>query len=153
MSKHEIIFQKKEFEFGLKDKGITPNWFLKQIYEVFDFDFDPCPRNWDKSFNGLTCEWGKRNYCNPPYSQKVKWIRKAIEEQKKGKLTVMFLPVDTSTKYYHELLIPNALIHHIKGRIKSDKGSPPFFATMLCIFIPNFTFSLENSITDCLECE
>ena len=134
------LFNKDVFERSKVDKAFTPDWFLTQLTDIFDFDFDPCPRNWDKSFDGLTCEWGKRNYCNPPYSEKIKWIKKAIEEQQKGRLTVMFLPVDTSTKYYHELLKPNSLIHHIKGRVKSDKGNPPFFATMLCIFMPQITF-------------
>lgn len=118
------------------DKGITPRWFMKKLQDEFNFNFDPCPENWDKSFDGLTCEWKERNYCNPPYSQKPQWIKKAIEEQKKGRFTVMFLPVDTSTKWYHELIVPNAEVRFIKGRVKSDRGVPPVYASMLAIFNP-----------------
>ena len=54
-------------------------------------------------FDGLTCEWGQRNYVNPPFGSIVHqgkkkgptaWMRKAIEEQRKGKLSVVVYPVD-----------------------------------------------------------
>jgi hypothetical protein len=63
----------------------------------------------DMSWDGLKVEWGERNFVNPPYSRKLKeaFILKAIEESKKGKLCVMLLPVSTSTKIFHEHILPN----------------------------------------------
>lgn len=64
---------------------------------------------------------GERNYINPPYSRLLKesFVRKAIEESKKGKLCVMLLPVSTSTKLFHEHILPNKKdIRFLKGRIK-----------------------------------
>ena len=79
---------------------------------------DPCPIN--PKFDGLSIEWGKVNFINPPYNRKDKeaFIRKAFKESKKGKLCVMLLPVSTSTKIFHEIIYPNAEIRFIKGRIK-----------------------------------
>ena len=63
--------------------------------------FNPCPLPAD--FDGLTCEWGKSNYVNPPFGSiwhkgkkkgPTAWVRRAIEEQAKGKGTVLVYPVD-----------------------------------------------------------
>lgn len=44
---------------------------------------------------------------------------KAIEESKKGKLVIMLLPVSTSTKIFHEHILPNQKeIIFLKGRVK-----------------------------------
>jgi len=62
-----------------------------------------------------------QNFINPPYSRKLKdeFVKKAIEESKKGKLCVMLLPVSTSTVLFHEHILPNSKeIRFIKKRIK-----------------------------------
>ena len=103
------------------DNWATPLYFYEKLNEEFGFDFDPCPYNTGKlNFDGLKIEWGKSNFVNPPYSQKLKeqFVLKAIEESKKGKQCVLLLPVSTSTKLFHELIQPNAKeIRFIKGRI------------------------------------
>jgi len=73
---------------------------------------------------------------NPPYSDKVPWIKKAIIESRKGKTVVMLLPVDTSTKWFHDLILPHASeIRFIKGRLKfSPYNSPAKYASMIVIF-------------------
>ena len=101
------------------DNWATPEDLYNKLNDEFDFDFDPCPLF--AKFDGLQEEWGKRNYINPPYSRKLKeaFILKAIEESKKGKLCVMLLPVSTSTKIFHEHILPNKKeIRFIKGRLK-----------------------------------
>jgi site-specific DNA-methyltransferase (adenine-specific) len=104
------------------DNWATPPYFYDKLNEEFDFDFDPCPYNTGElEFDGLTIDWGKRNFINPPYSQKLKedFVKKAIYEAKKGKLCVLLLPVSTSTKLFHSLILPNAKeIRFIEKRIK-----------------------------------
>ncbi len=105
-----------------KDDWATPDEFYNKLNEEFNFDFDPCPFQHDLTlWNGLEIEWRSRNYINPPYSRelKEKFINKAVEESKKGKLCVMLLPVSTSTKIFHEVVLPNKKdIRFIKGRLK-----------------------------------
>jgi hypothetical protein len=126
-----IVFAK-----GLTDKGTTPKWFMKKLKEYFNFDFDPCPYQWDKSFDGLKIDWKLRNYCNPPYSDKLGWLKKAKAEQDKGNMTVFFLPVDTSTKWFNDWLLPNSMILFVKGRVTSDLGKTPAFSSLIGIMFP-----------------
>jgi hypothetical protein len=63
---------------------------------------------------------GGSNFVNPPYSRELKeaFIKKAVIESKKGKKIVMLLPVSTSTKIFHEVILPNKKeIRFIKGRV------------------------------------
>ena len=106
-----------------KDDWKTPKDFYDKLNEEFDFDFDPCPyqHNIATSWNGLEIEWGYSNFVNPPYSRKLKeaFIMKAIEESKKGKKCVMLLPVSTSTKIFHDYILPNKKeIRFIRRRLK-----------------------------------
>jgi len=107
-----------------KDNWATPKYFYDKLDAEFNFDFDPCPLNDGEitpDKDGLLIEWGKKNFINPPYSRKLKeaFVKKAINESKKGKLCVMLLPVSTSTILFHEYILPNAKeIRFIKGRIK-----------------------------------
>jgi site-specific DNA-methyltransferase (adenine-specific) len=101
------------------DNWETPKDFYNELNKEFNFDFDPCPLN--SSFDGLSIEWGQRNFINPPYSRKLKeeFVKKAIQESKKGKLCVLLLPVSTSTILFHEYILPNKKeIRFIKGRLK-----------------------------------
>ena len=104
----------------IHDNWKTPIDFYNKLNDEFKFDFDPCPLNSD--FNGLNIEWGKSNFINPPYSRKLKeaFIRKAYQESLSGKLCVMLLPVSTSTKIFHEIILPNTEIRFIKGRLKFE---------------------------------
>lgn len=104
------------------DNWATPKWLYDELNKEFDFDFDPCPLK-PLIENGLVTEWGNRNFINPPYSKHLKeaFVTKAIEEAKKGKLCVMLLPVSTSTKLFHQHILPNAdEIRFIEGRVKFE---------------------------------
>ena len=105
------------------DNWQTPKEFYDKLNEIYKFDFDPCPicHDGNLEFDGLTVDWGMSNFVNPPYSRqlKEKFVIKGIEESKSGKICVFLLPVSTSTKLFHEHILPNAKkIEFVKGRIK-----------------------------------
>ena len=131
------------------DNWATPKEFYDKLNAEFAFDFDPCPlckTEITPDKDGLLIEWGQRNFINPPYSRSLKeaFVKKAIEESKKGKLCVMLLPVSTSTKLFHEAIQPNAKeIRFVKGRIKfvgvNTKGElvndkAPMHDSMIVVF-------------------
>ncbi|HPI84695.1 MAG TPA: DNA N-6-adenine-methyltransferase [Caldisericia bacterium] len=128
------------------DNWKTPDWLYQKLDNEFHFDFDPCPLNHDMSWDGLEVEWGGSNYVNPPYSRKLKesFIRKAIEESKKGKLCVMLLPVSTSTAIFHDWIQPYAKeIRFLRGRVAFEgyntrgefvNNKKPMHDSMLVIF-------------------
>ncbi len=107
------------------DNWATPPELYDELNKRFGFDFDPCPYNdGEVEVDGLEIEWGGVNYVNPPYSQKLKeaFIKKGIEESKKGKICVFLIPVSTSTKLFHDYIKPNASsIEFLRGRVKFGK--------------------------------
>ena len=120
-----------------KDDWATPDYVLNPLYKEFGDLFDPCPFQHNVSdWDGLDIEWANKNFINPPYSRVLKnnFVLKAIEESKKGKLCVILLPVSTSTKLFHEHILPNKTeIRFLKGRVKfkgyNTKGE---FVTSKC---------------------
>jgi len=103
-----------------KNDWKTPKSFFNE-WNIKDF-FDPCPFLHDiKKRDGLKIEWKDYNFINPPYERKIKelFIKKAIEESKKGKRCIMLLPVSTSTIVFHDYILPNKKeLFFIKRRIK-----------------------------------
>ena len=78
---------------------IIPPEIYGPLNKEFGFDFDPCPYPFLE--DGITKDWGKVNWVNPPFRRAdamnghgpTAFVRKAIEEQKKGKTSVLILPV------------------------------------------------------------
>ncbi len=114
----------------------TPEAFYQALDAEFHFDFDPCPDR--PHFDGLSIEWGLRNYVNPPYQRGVtdKWVKKALEESRKGKLVVMLLPARTDNQWFQDYVLPEARqIRFIRGRLKfkgAEHGAP--FPSCIVIF-------------------
>ena len=119
-----------KFHGGSKIDGkhywLSPPWLLKQIRKEFGRFFDPAPFPLPKGFDGLTRPWGKVNYLNPPFGAimhqgpgdkepkkkgMTAWVRKAIEEHKKGKTVVIVFPMD---KWQLMLLDAGAEVRNLK---------------------------------------
>ncbi len=86
-----------------KHYWLTPPELYETLDKEFNFDFDPCPFPLPDKFDGLTCDWKNSNYVNPPFGSIIHqgrkkgptaWVRKSIEENKKGKQVVFLYPVD-----------------------------------------------------------
>lgn len=128
----------------MNTKGIfskaTDHWKTPSlIYDIFmlkDF-FDPCP--YMSTFDGLTIDWKKYNFVNPPYSQIKLWIDKALLECEKGNYTIMLVPARTDTKWFHKIYHQQQVsFTFLKGRLKFNdgkNGAP--FPSMYIEFIPN----------------
>ncbi len=99
--------QENKFHKGNSKDGkhywLTPKEVYDPLNKEFKFDFDPCPHPKPEDFDGLECEWGKSNYVNPPFGSIIHkgkkkgataWVRKAIEENNKGKKVVLVYPID-----------------------------------------------------------
>jgi len=114
-----------------RDSYATPSW----LFDIFEDWYDPCPLNDNPSFNGLEENSEVKTYVNPPYSDPLPWVEKAISEMKKGKLIVMLLRADTSTKYFKRCIEEGEVLYF--GRRIKFNGKTPYFASMLVIFNKN----------------
>ena len=123
--------------FNVNEK--TPEGFYKQLNDEFKFDFDPCPLNPNPENDGLSIDWGKRVYINPPYGKVIPlWLHKARHEIsiKNTEIAVFLLPSYTDVKWFQEIVLHYASeIRFIKGRLKfgNHNNSAPF-ANMIVIF-------------------
>jgi phage N-6-adenine-methyltransferase len=108
------------------DKYETPKDFYDKLNEEFQFDFDPCPITWKEGdVDGLTINWGKSTFVNPPYSSVAKWVEKSYNEWKKGNTVVMLINAITDTKAFHKYILNNAEIRFVQGRIKFINSEDP----------------------------
>ena len=70
--------------------------------------------------DGLKEEWAKNYWfycwCNPPFNQCEKWVKKTYNENQKGISVAMLIPVRTETKYWHEYILfnPNVEIEWLR---------------------------------------
>ena len=123
----------KAYQVEHNDTFNTPSYIYEQLDHIFNFQLDAacdttnikCPMGVcaDQGFDGLEYEWGeKRVFCNPPFSQKKKWIEKAVYEVEHGgcPVVVMILPLNCmSTSFFYDLVIKRGYKYHIpKGRIQ-----------------------------------
>src|SRR3990167_55222 len=120
------MFQRKPLFSSQKQNCTTPIKFYQELNNEFHFDFDPCPIV--HKFDGLSIDWGKSNFVNPPYNQIATWLLKGVEEYEKGKTVVFLIPSRTDTKWWHTFVMQSTEIRFIKGRLKfgDSKNSAPF---------------------------
>ena len=104
---HPAVIDNKFHQGNSKDGKhywLTPPDVYARLSATFGpFDYDPCPHPKPAGYNGLICEWGKRNFVNPPFGCIIHngrktgitaWIRKAIEEQRKGNFSLLLYPLE-----------------------------------------------------------
>ena len=103
------------------DTWRTPKDLYAQLNEEFHFDnFDPAPYPYEEGVDedGLEIDWCPRTFVNPPFSDLSKWIRKAHQEWKRGRMVVMLMPARTDIAAFHDCILPAAQIRYFRGRIK-----------------------------------
>jgi len=119
-----------------------PETYAKLNAEFGPFDFDPCPYPIPEGYDGLVIPWGNCNFVNPPFHKSdgingkgpTAFVRKAIEEQKAGKTSILVLPVQS---YVNLLLEAGAELRSL-GRLRWREvitGEPMRGPSPICCFI------------------
>jgi site-specific DNA-methyltransferase (adenine-specific) len=115
------------------DSYSTPENIFADLDREFHFNDDPCPLDPQPLNDGLSREWGNSTFMNPPYSNPEPWVRKAYEESLRGKIVVGLLRGDTSTRWFHDWVLPYADLRFVRGRIKFN-GDPAPFASIIAVW-------------------
>lgn len=112
------------------DNYRTDEWILN----MFEGWFDPCPFNPEWKENGLVKAWSHQTFVNPPYSNPLPWVRKAVQEHKEHGFTiVMLLKHDSSTTWYRELHEAGAKFLLVSGRLKHQTKKSAAFPSVLAV--------------------
>lgn len=129
----------------IRDEWGTPRAVLERFYPVAFGHRDRCPTldvcaaedGWNakcenyyykgKAGCGLRWAWNRwpqTFFMNPPHSNVLPWIDKAIEEVRLGAVGLVLLPMDPSTKWFRRtVLFASRVYIVINGRIQFE--SPP----------------------------
>jgi len=96
--------------------------------------FDPCPLDDHFTRNGLECAWMPRTFVNPPYSNPMPWVEKAIHWNKTENATiVMLLKHDSSTRWFAKLQEAGAKFMMIQGRLKYGTSRACSFPSVIAV--------------------
>lgn len=131
------------------DTWETPRALFAELDAEFNFTLDvcalpsnaKCPRYYTPAEDGLAQPWPARDvyWCNPPYGRQVaRWLAKAAESAKAGATVVCLVPARTDTRWFHRIIVPNAEVRFLEGRLYfgpgEDMRAP--FPSLVAIFRP-----------------
>lgn len=99
---------------GLKAPKPTDHWCTPEAITSLlpEFDLDPCsnPNSTVRAKrrvmlpeDGLAVPWEGLVFCNPPYSNVMPWVQKAVSS-KAAATTVFLLKLDPTTKWYEAVI-------------------------------------------------
>lgn len=136
-----------------RDSRFTPPEFMAHVYAAFgEIDLDPCAHRLspvvahrrillDEGGDGLVDDWsGRLVFVNPPFSELTKWLERAHDEWRAGRVrtVVCLVPVRTDSALFHERLSADADIYLLRGRIRflDPRGGaqPTPFSLMVLTF-------------------
>ena len=79
-------------------------------------------------------------FVNPPFSELLKWLRRAHDQWRSGRVetVICLVPVRTDSHFFHQTLSADANIFLLQGRVRfldtQGKGQHTPFALMLLTF-------------------
>jgi hypothetical protein len=125
-----------------KQYWLFPPKMYAALDSEFHFDFDPCPCPRPEGYNSLLLPWGKSNFVNPPFRKAdgvdnagpTAFARKAIEESKNGRGSVLVLPVQS----YVMLLAEAGAEIRSMGRVRwleASTNEPCKSPSPICAFV------------------
>ncbi len=133
-----------------RDSRFTPPDFMTGIYAAFgEVDLDPCAHRlspviahrrifMSEGGDGLVDDWsGRLAFVNPPFSELLKWLRRAYDQWQAGNVetVVCLVPVRTDSALFHDTMSAAADIYLLRGRVKflnaQGKAQPTPFSLMV----------------------
>ena len=102
--------------------------------KVFSEFYDPVPPDYKEDYLSADLKDKKQVFINPPYSNPLPFVLKAIDDHKKypNNIIVMLLKFDSTTKWYKALVEAGAHFLYCAERLhySESKQSPPFSSVL-----------------------
>lgn len=133
-----------------RDSRFTPSDFLEPINEVFgSIDLDPCAHRaspvvarrrilLEEGGDGLVDDWsGRFAFVNPPFSEQLRWLRRAHDQWKRRhvEMVACLVPAKTDSAWFHSVLAADADLYFLQGRVRflnlAGESQPTPFSLML----------------------
>lgn len=133
-----------------RDSRFTPPDFMEAVYAAFGkVDLDPCGHTLSPVVanrrillsdggDGLKDDWsGRLVFVNPPFSQLLRWLRRAHEQWREGNVetVVCLVPVRSDSTWFHDTLSVDADIYLLQGRVRflntQGRSQPTPFSLMV----------------------
>jgi|1_EtaG_2_1085319.scaffolds.fasta_scaffold02078_8 site-specific DNA-methyltransferase (adenine-specific) len=121
------VFDKNKFD-SVKQDWATSWDFFRPLMDEFNFTLDAAADMQNKKVeryygveqNGLSQSWENETvWCNPPYGRDVpNWLKKGIDEAKRGCISCFLIPARTNTRWFHDLCLQADEVRFVKGRPK-----------------------------------
>lgn len=135
----------------------TPQDFYDRLDAEFGFTLDvaadktnaKCAHYFTEHSDGLQQTWKTPGavWMNPPYGRTIgAWMRKALEESRRGATVVCLVPARTDTRWWHETVIAGgAEVRFVRGRLRfgGAKNSAPFPSAVV-VFRPTGQLTVAN---------
>lgn len=138
---------------GRAEDFSTPELFVKFVENTYGVRFTldaaadennaKAPVWIDEKADALKQDWRGVVWLNPPYGRNIPtFLERAIEMKYMCEMIVVLIPARTDTKWFHELVVPNANdVLLIKGRLQfihdsTVKNSCAPYPSMLVVFRP-----------------
>jgi phage N-6-adenine-methyltransferase len=123
----------------------TPDWLFNGLQNEFglfyldaaaDAKNTKCVFYYTKKNSGLVNPWDDcRTFCNPPFSQMMLWVKKAIEEKELGRDSVMLAPANGYTTKWYALARQHCDTYLLSPRVAFlGPGTQPNGGTMALYF-------------------
>lgn len=124
-----------------RDEAGTPRFIFNWMNERYHFDIGLCGAEWNakirpffsKQEDGLSKNWpdyGRNGWCNPPYSDILPWILKAIKHREIFR-TVFLIPAPNGENLYRyveesatELILIHGRLSFIRPDGREMNGNP-----------------------------
>ena len=116
-----------------RDVRFTPPEFLAKINDAFGaIGLDPCGNALspvvakrrillEEGGDGFVDDWsGRLAFVNPPFSQMLRWLKRAHDQWSRGHVgsVVCLVPARTDSRFFHETLTVEADIFLLLGRVR-----------------------------------
>jgi hypothetical protein len=154
---------------------ITPQWLIDLIGVS---DLDPCgyygpdgnpivqtARNYIVfPEDGLKAHWDGSVYCNPPYDDNARWLRKCVDYHRvTGNDVIILIFAKTETDYFQNTAHEASAINFIRRRVKfltaegRIQGSPTHASVLIALGrgaakridrVPGWICMMDENMTD-----